>query len=147
MLRFYNQQIKLKIWLTLFFSRFSAALRKLIGKALVKRDKDSGILTIHRLIQKQYRYFLEPDERQRAFNNAVKLLSNVVSKSNIEKAQLFDAWENYNKHLQHVLSLRDAFEDERKLSQTFTASDTFCEMLSDYQRYVNILPSLLKVSI
>ncbi|PVH79292.1 hypothetical protein DL98DRAFT_655534 [Cadophora sp. DSE1049] len=115
---------------------FSAALRKLTTRALIKRDKNSGVLTVHRLIQTQFRYFLSPEQRQKAFNDTVTLISFVLPDSDSEKGQLYDTWGGYNRYLQHVLRLRDIFEEERKASTAFTAPQKFCEILSDYQRFL-----------
>lgn len=60
----------------------------------------------------------------------------------MEKGQLFDTWGHYNRYLQHVLSLRDIFVEERRLSQSFKAPKIFCEMLSDYQRYAIPFPAI-----
>lgn len=120
--------------LTMPFLSLSAALRKLISRALIKRDKESGVLTVHRLIQSQFRYFLGPELRQKFFDGIVTLVSYVVPKSGMETAQLFDAWEGYSRYLQHVLNLRDVFDEERKASDSFKAPLIFCETLNDYQR-------------
>ena len=111
-------------------------MKKLTTRALIKRDKDSGVLTVHRLIQTQFRYFLSLDQRQKVFNDTVTLISSVLPKSDMDKGQLYDTWEGYNKYLQHILKLRDIFEDERKASTAFTAPLKFCEILNDYQRQV-----------
>ena len=58
----------------------------------------------------------------------------------MEKGQLYDAWGQYNRYLQHVISLRDVFVEERKLSQSFKVPKIFCDILSDYQRYAISFP-------
>ncbi|KAK8108993.1 hypothetical protein PG984_014794 [Apiospora sp. TS-2023a] len=118
------------------FIGLSGTLRKLSTRALIKRDKDSGILTVHRLIQTQFRYFLDVDRRQKAFTDTVKLLSVVLPKSDIEKGQLYDQWEKLNRYLQHAISLRDIFDEEAKAGNTLKAPEGFCELLNDYQRYL-----------
>ncbi|KAK0102761.1 hypothetical protein ONS95_006358 [Cadophora gregata] len=118
------------------FVGFSSALTKLITKALIKRDKSSGVITVHRLIQTQFRYYLSPAQRQEAFNNTVKLISSVLPETDSDKGQLYDTWESYNRYLQHVLQLRDIFEEERRASTSFMAPVKFCEILKDYQRFL-----------
>lgn len=76
------------------------------------------------------------EQRQKAFNDTVELMYLVIPESNIEKGQLYDTWEGYNKYLQHILRLRDIFEEERMSSIAFSAPRKFCEILNDYQRYV-----------
>ncbi|KAK1706800.1 hypothetical protein BDP67DRAFT_413557 [Colletotrichum lupini] len=115
---------------------FFNALRKLTSRSLIKRDKDSGILTVHRLVQTQFRHFLGPERCQEMFNNTVALISCVLPRGDIEKGQLYDSWDWYDRFLQHVMNLRDVFEEERKASHTFTAPQRFCEILNDYQRHL-----------
>ncbi|KAM7213095.1 hypothetical protein V8F06_011518 [Rhypophila decipiens] len=114
----------------------SAVLRKLTTRSLVKRDKDSKILTMHRLVQTQFRYYLDAEQRQKVFQDTLTLLSSVVPKSEMEKGQLYDGWDGYNYYLQHVLRVRDIFEEEHKSNPAFKAPRAFCEMLNDYQRYL-----------
>jgi len=83
---------------------------------------------------------LGPEQRQKAFNDTVILMSYVVPKSEVEKGQLYDMWEGYNNYLQHILNLRDIFEEERKTSPSFIAPRKFCEILVDYQRCVTLIP-------
>jgi hypothetical protein len=66
-------------------------------------------------------------------------MSLVLPNSDIEQGQLYGTWEVYNKYMQHILRLRDIFEEERKASSEFTAPKLFCEILNDYQRYASNL--------
>ena len=52
----------------------SEVLEKLLTLALVKRDTFSRTLSLHRLVQTQFKYFLTASERQIGFENAVHLL-------------------------------------------------------------------------
>ncbi|KAK1634692.1 hypothetical protein BDP81DRAFT_395967 [Colletotrichum phormii] len=76
---------------------FSNSLRKLTTRSLVKRDKDSGILTVHRLVQTQFRHFLGPARRQEMFNNTMALVSSVLPRGDMEKGQLYDSWDWYDR--------------------------------------------------
>ncbi|CAI6073766.1 unnamed protein product [Clonostachys chloroleuca] len=113
-----------------------AAISKLTTRALIKRDKDSGVLTVHRLIQAQFRYFLAPEQLQKAFNDTIILVSYVLPEIDMEKGQLYEGWESYNRYLQHVISLRDIFQEDSKASRGLKASTLFCEILNQYQRYL-----------
>ncbi|KAK8022424.1 hypothetical protein PG993_013191 [Apiospora rasikravindrae] len=130
-----DHEVELPSNLEFLRDQYIGAFRKLSIRALIKRDKDSGILTVHRLIQTQFRYFLDHERRQKAFNDTVTLLSLVLPKSDIEKGQLYDGWEKYNHYLQHVISLRDIFNEEFT-RDTLIAPVKFCELLNDYQRYL-----------
>lgn len=111
-------------------------LRQLATRALIKRDKDSRVLTIHRLIQTQFRYFMDHEQHQQAFDNAVTLLDSLLPQSDEEQGQLYDLWEKYNFYLQTVISLRDSFDEDTKEGRVLKASEKFCRILNDYQRYV-----------
>ncbi|KAI0096977.1 P-loop containing nucleoside triphosphate hydrolase protein [Nemania sp. FL0031] len=117
-------------------TRFSTALRELTTLGLVKCDKDSSVLSVHRLIQAEFRCLLEPSRRQRVYDDAVTLLSCVVPKDDDESGQLYDRWEGFNRYLQHALNLRDIFEEERKSQYPLKASKAFCNMMNSYQRYL-----------
>ncbi|CAG9981265.1 unnamed protein product [Clonostachys byssicola] len=113
-----------------------ATISKLTTRALIKRDKDSGVLTVHRLIQAQFRYFLTSEQLQKAFNDTIILVSYVLPEIDMEKGQLYEGWDTYNRYLQHVISLRDIFHDDTKTSCGLKASILFCEVLNQYQRYL-----------
>ncbi|KAB5571984.1 hypothetical protein GE09DRAFT_1185492 [Coniochaeta sp. 2T2.1] len=117
-----------------FTTIFSEAQRNLTKRALIKRDKDSRVVTVHPMVQTQFRHYLKPEQRQKAFNDTVSLVSSVVPKSDMEKGQLYDSWPGYDRYLKHVINLRDIFDDERRASSSFEAPHKLCEMLVDYQR-------------
>ncbi|KAK8130629.1 hypothetical protein PG999_003009 [Apiospora kogelbergensis] len=115
-------------------SLVTGPLRQLATRALIKRDKDSRVLTIHRLIQTQFRYFMDHEQHQQAFDNAVTLLDSLLPQSDEEQGQLYDLWEKYNFYLQTVISLRDSFDEDTKEGRVLKASEKFCRILNDYQR-------------
>jgi hypothetical protein len=116
-------------------------MRKLTTRALIGRDKDSGILTVHRLIQTQFPYLsLSLEQSQKAFNDTGTLIFFVLPNGDMEKGQVYDTWEGYNQDLHYILRLGDIFEEERKAPTAFSAPQKSCEILNEFQRYV--VPSL-----
>ncbi|KAI0384927.1 hypothetical protein F5Y04DRAFT_276993 [Hypomontagnella monticulosa] len=121
---------------------FSEVLRKLLKLALLKKDRNTRTLSIHRMIQTQYKNFLTPDERQRDFGNAVALINRVFPSYDSQQAQLYDVWEICNRYLQHIISLKDCFLEEIEIYESFKVPWKFCELLAQCQRYlyeVNLL--------
>ena len=116
--------------------RFSEVIEPLLTLALIKRDKDARVFSCHRMVQMQFRYFLPPEERQQAFDNAVVLVYHAFPKQSdaTNKNQFYQQWTQCNRCLQHVLYLKDNFKEERKHSKKFKASSLFCELLKDCQR-------------
>src|ERR1700710_2568214 len=98
---------------------FSEATETLLTLALIKRDRDARVFCCHRMVQTQFRYFLPLDERQKAFDNAVALMYYAFPKQSDEtdKNQLYQQWSHCNLCLQHVLSLKDNFKEERRLAK------------------------------
>ncbi|GAW14062.1 hypothetical protein ANO14919_034540 [Xylariales sp. No.14919] len=117
---------------------FSEAIEPLLTLALIKRDEDAQTFSCHRMVQTQFRSFLPLEERQRAFDNAVVLISNAFPKQSdaTNKNQMYQHWTQGNRCLQHVLCLKDHFREEFKHSNKFRASFLFCDLLKDCQRYL-----------
>ncbi|KAF2811394.1 uncharacterized protein BDZ99DRAFT_507903 [Mytilinidion resinicola] len=117
---------------------FSDATEPLLTLALIKRDRDARVFSCHRMVQTQFRYYLPLEERQKAFDNAVALVYHAFPKQSDEtnKNQFYQQWTQCNRCLQHVLSLKDNFKEERRLVKNFKAGPLFCELLKDCQRYL-----------
>ncbi|PIG79027.1 hypothetical protein AARAC_003611 [Aspergillus arachidicola] len=79
-----------------------------------------------------------PAERQKAFNNAVALVYHVFPKQSDEnnQNQLYHQWNECNYFLQHVLTLKNNFKEERRHTNDFHASFKFRKLLQDCQRYL-----------
>ena len=95
---------------------------------------ETRVLSIHRVIQTQFKSSLDTKQRQDGFDRAVDLLYNVVPKQDILKGQLYGDWEIYNRYLQHVSYLKDCFTVESRGSKPLEATIKFCELLIQYQR-------------
>lgn len=125
--------------------RLSEAIEPLLTLALIKRDKYDRTFSCHRMVQTQFRYFLTPEKRQQAFNNAVALVYQSFPKQSdtTNRNQLYQQWTQCNRCLQHVLHLKKNFREEREHSRDFKASWLFCELLKDCQRYVLSLVNVM----
>ncbi|KAE8340509.1 hypothetical protein BDV24DRAFT_164242 [Aspergillus arachidicola] len=117
---------------------FLEATEPLLTLSLIKQDKDSRSFSCHRMVQTQFRHLLPPAERQKAFNNAVALVYHVFPKQSDEnnQNQSYHQWNKCKYLLQHVLTLKNNFKEERRHTNDFRASFKFCKLLQDCQRYL-----------
>lgn len=113
---------------------FLGTLEPLLTLALVKRDKETRELSLHRLVQTQYRYYMRPEERQKVFDNAVKLLHRAFPHVNSKAGQLYDRWTICQASLQHILALKDNFKKEQGESDAPKPTLLFCELLHNCSR-------------
>lgn len=109
-------------------------MANLIKPYLVKKNEKTRVLSIHRVIQTQFKSSLSKKQRQHNFDRAVDLLSNVLPKQDTQRGHLYGDWEIYNHYLQHVSYLKDCFVEERRGSKPLKATVKFCELLIQCQR-------------
>lgn len=112
---------------------FWDAIEKLLTRALVKRDKTSKSLSLHRLVQESFIYVMTPLEKQQNFNNAVTLIYNAHPRHD-DRATLYQKWNQCALLLPHVLHLTDCFKAERALSRDFRAPIAYCELANLCER-------------
>ncbi|KAJ6780996.1 hypothetical protein PWT90_09037 [Aphanocladium album] len=67
----------------------SDLIDELLTLALIKREKSARILSLHRLVQQQFRYFSSPADNQRFFYHTTCLLFEAFPQSDAKKGQLF----------------------------------------------------------
>ncbi|EME85066.1 uncharacterized protein MYCFIDRAFT_135445 [Pseudocercospora fijiensis CIRAD86] len=126
---------------------FIEAVEPLLEIALVARDRDTRTFSIHRLVQRQFRYHLTPEARQKAFQNAVALVYSAFPKEDDKIGQLFAQWPQCNLCLPHIVALSERFQEERRASKNFRADATFCKLLYLCETYdLQLLRSLCKVN-
>ena len=114
---------------------FSDAMVPLFTLALVKRDKNKRSLSMHRLVQIQYRYFITISERQKSFDAAVRLL---LDGFGAVTSQLWDRWATCYTYLQQILAVRDKYTEECNVADSVKPTLEFCELLRNCSRYVHI---------
>ncbi|KAF4997491.1 hypothetical protein FGRMN_3855 [Fusarium graminum] len=110
--------------------------------ALVKRDKDTKTLTLHRLVQTQYIFFMKGTERQEAFNAAVRLMFHAFPRG---QGQLYDKWERCQMNLEHILILKRHYKKERNDPIPIKPTMEFCWLLGDCARYLVETADLLEL--
>ncbi|KAK1770188.1 hypothetical protein QBC33DRAFT_530334 [Phialemonium atrogriseum] len=89
----------------------SGIVEDLITLALVKKDGTSRAFSLHRLVQTQFRYYLDSTRRQEAFDNTVKLLFDGFGTF---QGQFYDKWKNCQMYIQQIISLKNHFNAERE---------------------------------
>jgi hypothetical protein len=125
-------------WLT--SHSLSEVLETLLVLALLRRDTETRTLSLHRLVQTQFRYFLTAQDRQRGFENAAHLLYQAFPNSNAYEGQLYARWTHCQLYMQHVLSLRDNYMRESKGSEALRPTLEFCLLLKSCARSVRKCP-------
>ncbi|KAF2259245.1 NB-ARC and TPR domain protein [Lojkania enalia] len=116
--------------------RFSEAIEDLLTLALIKRDRISRTFSLHRLVQTSFKYFLTPKQRQEAFGNATVLVSRAFPRRDSNIAQLYLMWDRCVLYVQHVISLKDCFREEKKNNPEFRGLQTYCDLNNACQRYL-----------
>lgn len=110
---------------------FSDAIDPLVTLALIKRDRNAEALSIHRLVQVQYRYYLSLDGRQKAFEDAASLLDAAFPRWTSASGMLYDKWSVCQKYVQHVNALSENYKLESGESESEPLRPTlhFCQLL------------------
>ncbi|KAH8710019.1 hypothetical protein GQ44DRAFT_752583 [Phaeosphaeriaceae sp. PMI808] len=111
----------------------SEVLETLLALALIKRDNGTRTLSLHRLVQIQFKYFLTTQDRQKGFENAAHLLYRAFPSSNAYEGQLYARWTRCQVYIQHALSLRDNYAKESKSSEPLRPTLEFCVVEELYQ--------------
>lgn len=114
---------------------FWDAIDDLLTRALLKRDKNTKTLSVHRLVQTSFKYFMTPEMKQQSFNDAVILIHLVFPQLD-GVSQLYQTWDRCTELLPHVLSLKDAFREEITANRNFKAPWQFCELANLCERYM-----------
>lgn len=112
----------------------SEAMESLLTLALIKRDKVSRTFSLHRLVQTLFKNFMTPEQRQQAFNDATILVSKAFPRRDSNVAQLYLMWDRCAMYLQHVISLKDCFREEKESNPNFAALQTYCDLNNACQR-------------
>lgn len=95
-------------------------------------------MSLHRLVQEQYKYSLKPAGLQVAFDAASKLLDNAFPVKSRESSQMYNVWGICQHYLQHVLHLVHDYQEHSKTSGGIKPSLSFCHLLVRCSRYVRM---------
>ena len=77
---------------------------------------------------------MTPDEREQAFRDAAVLVARAFPRRDTAVAQLYLQWDRCAVYLQHVISLEDAFREEKALNPAFTPPQVYCDLNNMCQR-------------
>jgi len=111
------------------FPRFWSAIDRLLELALIKRDRKTASISLHRLVQTQFRFHMSSDQRQNAFANAALLLDNIFPTRPRSSHQMYDVWVICRQYLQHVLALMRIYAQEMKTQAPLRPTKHFCQLL------------------
>ena len=114
--------------------RFSEVLDNLMVLALIKKHKNTRMISVHRLVQKQFRFFLPTAGRQKAFETATRLLYEAFPQSDAKKGQLYDRWTQCQLYTQHILALKNNYKEEATGSDPLKPNIIFCKLLKSFTR-------------
>jgi len=91
--------------------RFAEALESLLVLSLVRRDNETKSISMHRLVQTQYRRFQREAEYQEAFNNATALLCLAFPSKKTNSDQMYGVWDQCQKYVANVLRLLSNYKE------------------------------------
>lgn len=114
----------------------SNLIDELLTLALIKREKSARILSLHRLMQQQFRHFSSPADNQRFFYYTTCLLFEAFPQSDAKKGQLYDRWTECQRYLQHVLNLKNQYKEAATSTQPLVPSLKFCMLLKSLARFL-----------
>lgn len=108
-------------------------LEVLLSLSLVKKDSTTRQMSVHRLVQAQFRYHMNPRENQEAFENAALLLHSAFPKKS-RAGQMYHKWLICQVYVQHVLNLAAIFQKEAVGKDRLKPTQSFIELLLDCSR-------------
>lgn len=108
-------------------------MQELQSLSLIKRDRATGMVSIHRLVQTHFKNFLGAEGRQNAFNHTSALVYRAFPE---RQPLLYGEWERCGLLMPHVLALKESFRRELQRNQDFRACWDFCEVATTAQRQV-----------
>ncbi|KAK2601555.1 hypothetical protein QQS21_004873 [Conoideocrella luteorostrata] len=123
----------------------SDVIDDLMTLALIKREKSNRALSLHRLVQAQFRYFVSPSDNQRFFDQTTYLLFQAFPQSGAKKGQLYDRWDECQLYLQHVQSLKNQYKESLGTPDPLLPSLRFCRLLKSLSRFLLESASYLEV--
>lgn len=109
-------------------------MEPLLTLALVKESPLTKVMSVHRLVQTQYLFFMTREHRQKCFSYAAYLIWKAFPRADTAEAQLYKQWKACEKFIQHVLALKNAFKTQTRLSKGFKATLDFVNLMSACER-------------
>lgn len=120
----------------------SGPMELLFSLSLIKKSvqESSGLsmLSLHRLVQTEFGYYIKPPAQQEMFTNASLLLSNAFPKQ-LNGRPMRKVWDRCALYISHVIALAQSYDS----SSGIVPSKEFCWLVSYAAWYVNRLKLLL----
>lgn len=108
--------------------RVEDAVDVLANYALINRE--GGVISLHRLVQKAFFFSLSDSERQEVFEAAVKLINSAFPKQ-INARPLLDCWHVCQKYIQHAITLAQIFQKHKQSRFPIQTLPELSEMLKN----------------
>ncbi|KAL9593091.1 MAG: hypothetical protein Q9179_006109 [Wetmoreana sp. 5 TL-2023] len=121
--------------LQVFLIFFHDAEEKLIDLALIAKDAGTGSLSLHRLVQAEFEYYLSPHERQGAFGIASKLLYEAFPKGFFVQTYE-DYWAAGQPYIEHVVALNERYLREESDLAQYRPMAEFAKLISHTGTYL-----------
>jgi hypothetical protein len=109
--------------------RFDEALLPLLTYSLIKRDPETGALSLHRLIQSGFIDWLGRDKAYDSFLSAVKILHLYFPKQ-AKGVGMRKEWKSCNEAMSHVLALNSCYRQNRWPARNPGDYDAFLELIN-----------------
>jgi hypothetical protein len=106
----------------------SEVIEQLLSLALIKKNPYSEELSVHRLVQTEFYYYLPENERQLAFSNAAKLLYASFPRQISGRLMLQD-WGACQRFIQHVLGLVASYSAKSEDGAELQPPVEFCKLM------------------
>ncbi|PVH68706.1 hypothetical protein DL98DRAFT_399751, partial [Cadophora sp. DSE1049] len=98
--------------LRLLMSRYDDAEAQLLHMSLIKINDDTGMISIHRLIQEAYLHYLNESQRQETCEIAYQIMCEAFPKREL-RMQMYPVWNRCEKLIHHIAALQDRYEELR----------------------------------
>ncbi|KAI1427346.1 hypothetical protein F5Y12DRAFT_792364 [Xylaria sp. FL1777] len=111
---------------------------QLLDLSLAQKTFGTGQLSIHRLVQFEFGYFLEkqdPQQRQLAFEYAAKLLCQAFPKQ-IKGRPMYLVWSTCQQYYSHIISLGKHYMNSSPGLKKLRPTREFCEAISNCAWYL-----------
>ncbi|KAI0872529.1 hypothetical protein GGS24DRAFT_467087 [Hypoxylon argillaceum] len=116
--------------------QFSEIQEALLNLALIRRDTSSRTFSLHRLVQTQFLFFLNHEERQKNFNHVSMLVYKAFPQRDVKQSQYYDRWAVCRQYLQHILSLKEHYTKNLAGPEPLAPCAEFCGALVNCGRYM-----------
>jgi hypothetical protein len=110
-------------------SSFETSVTDLLKNSLVGRDSRTGMMSVHRTIQTEFRQRMNKSQLLEVFNTAAHLLLASFPKL-INGVSLRTRWPICNQYIKHVLALSRRIQEHKLMDPTHTRFENFVECAS-----------------